>query len=330
MGLFDDTPYDISNIPVNSGFSYGDTNAFMIGAYGGARGMVSSVGKIFGFQDEEDMLLEIYDNADMSTPEGIQDAVNAVMKINPEEGRKLQKQVLEAAQAEESTIALKMNTENQLIAHKQKIFGSIYARDFERDASNVGEGVAIHYFLTKSGIKFNPKEVKTIAQAETAIKKHMGKDSYYKNTQKNLNTYVLQQRDMYILMRATQDAGVELTGGSTTATPNKFDNSLTDTADTVDTSDDTETQAIPVNFNPLTTPEGPDFRAEKNGTMGTWTYVKDWIAGTGGMGGYEVKEWKFIPDIGAEYAKEGVKYNIDGVSITNNEMFNNMLDDMAD
>jgi hypothetical protein len=329
MGMFDNT-YDMSTIPVNSSFSYGDTNAFMIGAYGGAAGMVSSVGKLAGFQDEDDMLEEIYETMDLSTPEGIQAAVDAVMRINPEEGRKLQEQVLASAQSSESTANIKMNTENQLIAHKQKLFGSIYAKDFERDATTVGEGFAIHYFLEKNEIKFDPKKVKTIAQAEAAIKKHMGKDSYYKNTQKQLNTYVLQQRDMYILRRATQDAGVELTGDSTTTTPNKFDTSLTDTSDTVDTSDDMGTQAVPENFNPLTTPEGPDFRAEKNGTMGTWTYVKDWITGTGGMGGYEVKEWKFIPDIGAEYAKEGVKYNIDGVSITNNEMFNNMLDDMAD
>jgi len=123
-------------------------------------------------------------------------------------------------------------------------------------------------------------------------------------------------------MRATQDAGVELTGGAATPVQtNKFDTSLTDT------SDDTDTQAVPVNFNPLTTPEGPDFKAEKNGTMGTWTYVKDWI---GGQGGYQVNEWKFIPDIGAEYAGEGIKYNVGGVSITSNDMFNNMLDDMAD
>ena len=324
MGMFDDT-YDMNTVPVNSSFSYGDTNAFMLGAYGGARGMVSGLGKLAGFQDEEDMLQEIYETMDLSTPEGMQSAVDAVMKINPEEGRKLQKQVLEAAQSEESTANIKMNTENQLIAHKQKIFGSIYARDFERDASNLGEAVAIQYFLRKSDIKFDAKKIKTIAQAEAAIKKHMGKNSAYKDTQKQLNAYVLQQRDMYILMRATQDASGELTGSpTTTATANKFDTSLTDTADT---SADTETQAIPENFNPLTTPEGPDFKAEKNGTMGTWTYVKDWI---GGQGGYQVNEWQFIPDIGDEYTKEGVKYNIDGVSITNNEMFNNMLDAMAD
>ena len=248
----------------------------------------------------------------------------AVGAIDPEAHGELQKQMLEAEQTKESTFNVKMNTENQLIAHKQKIFGSIYAKDFERDASNVGEGFAIHYFLTKNEIKFDPKKIKTIAQAKAAIKSHMGKKSNYKSTQSQLDTYVEQQRNMYILMRATQDAGVELTGGSTTTTSNKFDTSLTDT---VDTPDETETQAVPVNFNPLTTPEGPDFKAEKNGTMGTWTYVKDWI---GGQGGYQVNEWKFIPDIGAEYTGEGVKYNVGGVSITSNEMFNNMLDDMAD
>ena len=311
--MFDFNPADTKTYEGPGYSSYPGDLAYS--AYGG---MVSSASKIFGFQDEEDMLEEIYKTMDLSTSEGIQDAVNAVMKINPEEGRKLQKQLLESAQSEESIANIKMNTENQLIAHKQKLFGSIYAKDFERDASNVGEGFAIHYFLQKNEIKFDPKKVKTIAQAEAAIKKHMGKDSNYKNTQKQLNTYVEQQRNMYILMRATQDASGELTGGATTIVPtNKFDTSLTDTADT---SDDTDTQAVPVNFNPLTTPEGPDFKAEKNGTMGTWTYVKDWI---GGQGGYQVNEWKFIPDIGAEYAGEGIKYNIDGLPITSDEMFAN-------
>ena len=280
---------------------------------------------ILGVEDADAAVERILQNADWTTEEGRAKLLAEVGAIDPEAHGELQKQLLEAEQAKESTFNVKMNTENQLIAHKQKIFGPIYAKDFERDASNVGEGFAIRYFLTKNEIKFNPEKVKTIAQAKAAIKKHMGKNSAYKGTQNQLDAYVEQQRNMYILMRATQDAGVELTDGSTTPTQtNKFDTPRTDT---VDTPDETETQAVPVNFNPLTTPEGPDFRAEKNGTMGTWTYVKDWI---GGQGGYQVNEWKFIPDIGAEYAGEGIKYNVGGVSITSNEMFNNMLDDMAD
>ena len=317
MGMFDNT-FNVGDIPMETASGYGNTNAFMIGAMQGAEGMVSGLGRLAGFQTEDDLLKEIYDNADFSTPEGRQAAVDAVMKINPTAGKELQKQILDAAQSEESIITTKMNTENQLIAHKQKIFGPIYAKDFERDASNVGEGFAIRYFLTKNEIKFNPEKVKTIAQAKAAIKKHMGKNSAYKGTQNQLDAYVEQQRNMYILMRATQDAGVELTDGSTTPTQtNKFDTPRTDT---VDTPDETETQAVPVNFNPLTTPEGPDFKAEKNGTMGTWTYVKDWI---GGQDGYQVNEWKFIPDIGAEYAGEGTKYNIGGLPITSDEMFAN-------
>ena len=280
---------------------------------------------ILGVEDADAAVERILQNADWTTEKGRADMLAAVGAIDPEAHGELQKQMLEAEQTKESTFNVKMNTENQLIAHKQKIFGSIYAKDFERDASNVGEGFAIRYFLTRNEIKFNPEKIKTIAQAKAAIKKHMGKNSDYKGTQNQLDTYVEKQRNMYILMRATQDAGVELTDGSTTLTQtNKFDTPRTDT---VDTPDETETQAVPVNFNPLTTPEGPDFRAEKNGTMGTWTYVKDWI---GGQGGYQVNEWKFIPDIGAEYAGEGIKYNVGGVSITSNEMFNNMLDDMAD
>ena len=261
MGLFDDTPYDISNIPVNSGFSYGDTNAFMIGAYGGARGMVSSVGKIFGFQDEEDMLLEIYDNADMSTPEGIQDAVNAVMKINPEEGRKLQKQVLEAAQAEEATANIKMDTENKLIGHKVKLNTGIYTRDWERLAGAGGMEFEIKYFLAQNEIDFNPKKARTVGQARDAITRHLGKKND-SSMLSSLDSFLGGRLQTYINMRAIQDASAELGVTIDTSTePNKFDTPRGDT----DT--DTKTKGA---FNPDTASKNVTHKGEKDGIVGTW------------------------------------------------------------
>ena len=103
--MFDNT-FNVGDIPMETASGYGNTNAFMIGAMQGAQGMVSGLGRLAGFQTEEDLLKEIYDNADFSTPEGRQAAVDAVMKINPEEGNKLQKQLSDAATAEARQRAL--------------------------------------------------------------------------------------------------------------------------------------------------------------------------------------------------------------------------------
>jgi len=60
----------------------------------------------------------------------------------------------------------------------------------------------------------------------------------------------------------------------------------------------TQVATEPEGFNPKTTPRGPDFRAVVDGHEGTWTYVNYWV---GNQGGYEVSEWRFVPDMGDEY-----------------------------
>mgnify|MGYP003656818064 CR=1 FL=1 len=190
---------------------------------------------IMGVEDEEAAVDRLIRNSDMETKEGRDALLKAVGKISPLAYEELQTQMNQTAVANATTANTLMNSENQLIAHKQKIFGGKYAREFERDASASGEGFAIHYFLQKNEIDFDPAKVKTIAQAEALIKKHMGKDSAYKDTQKQLNSYVGLQRQTFITMRATQDAGVEMTSGSseTSATPNNFDTTMpTDTSET--------------------------------------------------------------------------------------------------
>ena len=287
------------------------------GAAGGMLG--EAAGAIFGLEDKEAAVERILQGADWETEAGRDALLAAVGKIDPDAYAELQKQMNETALSDATTKNALMNSENQLIAHKQKIFGAIYTKDFERDASNQGEGFAIHYFLQKNDIDFDPKKVKTIAQAEALIKKHMGKKSNYKATQKQLNTYVEQQRNMYILMRATLDAGVEIKGGTnTTAAVNKFDAPVEDTS----TETQTETQTIPTDFNPLTTPEGPDFKAEKDGQMGTWSFYNDWI---GGQGGHEIKEWRFTPDMGSEYTNEDAIVYAGATAKDMEQYYNNFL-----
>jgi hypothetical protein len=203
---------------------------------------------IMGVEDEEAAVDRLIRNSDMETKEGRDALLKAVGKISPDAFAELQTQMNQTAVANATTANTLMNSENQLIAHKQKIFGGKYAREFERQAGPNGEGFAIHYFLQKNDITFVPEQVKTIAQAEALIKKHMGKDSNYKGTQKQLNSYVGEQRQLFITMRATQDAGVEMTSGSseTSATPNNFDATIpgdTSGADTTSTGNSAEQRA---------------------------------------------------------------------------------------
>jgi len=175
MGMFDDTPYDISSIPVNSGFSYGDTNAFMIGAYGGARGMVSSVGKLAGFQDEEDMLKEIYETMDLSTEEGVNAAISAVSSINPEEGAKLQKQLTDSQVAKAQLATAKLATEtanwqNATIKHRTALMN-----EFRTTVSEGGMKSIILQFLSANQIGYQDENPPTsMAMAIMHINRHFG------------------------------------------------------------------------------------------------------------------------------------------------------------
>jgi hypothetical protein len=276
---------------------------------------------VMGVEDEEAAVERLIRDSDMETQEGRDALLKEVGKISPDAFAELQTQMNQTAVANATTANTLMNSENQLIAHKQKIFGGKYAREFEREAGPSGEGFSIHYFLQKNEIDFDPAKVKTIAQAEALIKKHMGKDSSYKDTQKQLNSYVGLQREMFITMRATQDAGVEMTSGSpeTSATPNNFDATIpTDTSET-------STGSEPEDFNPATTPQGESFKATIDGNEGTWIWKKgSWV---GDQDGYEVKAgWKFYPDTDTNYTDEGAKFSVPGMSTVTADQFNELYD----
>jgi len=149
----------------------------------------------------------------------------------------------------------------------------------------------------------------------------MGKDSNFKGTQKQLNAYVGEQKQMFILMRATQDAGVEMTSGSseTSATPNNFDATIP--GDTSEASTGSE----PEDFNPATTPQGESFKATIDGNEGTWIWKKgSWV---GDQDGYEVKAgWKFYPDTDTNYTDEGAKFSVPGMGTVTADQFNELYD----
>ena len=68
MGMFDFNPADV-RVATSEGY----TNAPMLGAFAGYGGMLQGIGKLAGFQDEEDLLKDIYDTSDFTTGEVPQD-----------------------------------------------------------------------------------------------------------------------------------------------------------------------------------------------------------------------------------------------------------------
>ena len=131
MGMFDESYVNLPPMEQASGF--GDTNAFMIGAQSGTQGMFQGLGKLMGFQDEEDLLMEIYNSSDLTTPQGRKEAIDRVRQVNPEAAEKLQQQILNGAEAEAAIQNTEMNVETTKLERAALLFGPAIKRKFETD-----------------------------------------------------------------------------------------------------------------------------------------------------------------------------------------------------
>ena len=323
MGMFD---FDLDQVEV-SNTPYGYTSVPMQLAYAGAGNMMLSGARAFGFQNEDDRLKEIYETMDLSTLEGRQAAVDAVMQINPEEGRKLQKQLNEAAQSEAATSQITLNTQNQQVEHLIKFKGNSYAREFERDAGTGGMEVAIRYYLDQHGITYpSGKPPKTLTEAKILIRKKMKDTNDIKDHQKGIEAYVGQQQTYFINRRAIEDAEIELGRTVDSSVVNNFDTALPDGS--VAPPPDTTEEPLEKSFkyvapdgkvyrDPRTAPQGEPFRGEHNGVPGTWVY--EWVGGQYSEG-HGV--WKHKKDVTSQYTGES-KYSVGGQSFTADEMFAN-------
>lgn len=280
------------------------------GAAGGMFG--SAIMGAMGYEDAEAAVERVLKNADWTTEQGKADMLAKVGAISPEAHRELQKQLLEAEQTREATTNIKMDTENKLISHKLKLNKGIYSREWERQAGAGGMEFNIQDFLARNEVPFDPKKVRTVASAKAAITKHLGEKND-NSMLSQLDSYLGQQLEMFVTMRATQDASKDLGY----EIPKDVEVQAFDTPR--ENATETNTGTTGTEFNPKTADRNVSHRAEHNGVMGTWKWEEaEWI---GGMDGYQKEAgWKHIPDGGGNYTPEGtILYG----GMTAEEMFNN-------
>lgn len=302
--------------------SEGYTSAPMQLAYASSGMLAKNIGKLMGFEDEEDLLQEIYETSDFTTAEGREKALQRIRAVAPEKAAQLQKQILEAAQTEANIVQTELATENAQVEAMKKRKASIYIKDFQRDASNEGLALNIQYYLQRHNFEFdadNPPT--TLAKAREIIAKARKKQKDAKTFQNDLDTWISTQQDLYVNKRAAQDAGVIQTPARETQS---FDTPIVESTPTK-TTETTEApkDETPKGFNPVTSPAGPDFKGVHNGKMGTWTYVYTvGAAEQGGSGG-----WKHKPDQ-VEEQYQGSTITVDGQQITSGNIesyFNNFM-----
>jgi len=147
MGMFDFKPSD-STAYVGPGF---DTYASDL-AFSGYGGMMSSLGKLAGFQDEEDMLKQIYSSADFETDSGRRAAVDAVMAINPEKGAELQKMLTEQAIGDAQLATAELATESAELQNVMIKHGSKLNREFVMSPADGGQAATIQQWFAINNI----------------------------------------------------------------------------------------------------------------------------------------------------------------------------------
>ena len=214
MGMFDQSYVNLPPMEQASGF--GDTNAFMIGAQAGTQGMFQGLGKLMGFQDEEDLLMEIYNTSDLTTPQGRKEAIDRIRQVNPEAADELQQQILNSANAEAAIQNTEMNTEKVKLERATLLFGPAIQREFETDVSVNGKRAAIQAFLTYEGIEFDPKKINTQLDAIQLINKTYGKSASGPYLS-GMKEYVGSRQSAYVQQRVMEQAGLAYQGSATSS-----------------------------------------------------------------------------------------------------------------
>ena len=134
-------------------------------AYAGAGGMVKAAGNALGFQDEEDLMQEIYDNADFSTQEGKQKAVNEMLRISPEKGKELQEMLTAQSVGEAQLATAELATETAGLQNVMIKHGTRLNSEFAMTPADGGQKLTIMKFLELNNIDYGDAQPATLTQA---------------------------------------------------------------------------------------------------------------------------------------------------------------------
>ena len=134
-------------------------------AYAGAGGMVKAAGNALGFQDEEDLMQEIYDNADFSTQEGKQKAVNEMLRISPEKGKELQEMLTAQSVGEAQLANAELATETAALQNVMIKHGTRLNSEFAMTPADGGQKLTIMKFLELNNIDYGDAQPATLTQA---------------------------------------------------------------------------------------------------------------------------------------------------------------------
>lgn len=170
MGMFD---VDMDKV-VTSPQPYGYSSLPGQLAYAGAGGMVKAAGNALGFQDEEDLMQEIYDNADFSTQEGKQKAVNEMLRINPEKGKELQEMLTAQSVGEAQLATAELATETAGLQNVMIKHGTRLNSEFAMTPADGGQKLTIMKFLELNNIDYGDAQPATLTQAMKYIYESYG------------------------------------------------------------------------------------------------------------------------------------------------------------
>ena len=170
MGMFD---VDMDKV-VTSPQPYGYSSLPGQLAYAGAGGMVKAAGNALGFQDEEDLMQEIYDNADFSTQEGKQKAVNEMLRISPEKGKELQEMLTAQSVGEAQLATAELATETAGLQNVMIKHGTRLNSEFAMTPADGGQKLTIMKFLELNNIDYGDAQPATLTQAMKYIYESYG------------------------------------------------------------------------------------------------------------------------------------------------------------
>tara|TARA_R100000951_G_C2627335_1_gene176451 strand:- start:244 stop:1047 length:804 start_codon:yes stop_codon:yes gene_type:complete len=175
MGMFDKN-YTFNPNDVTVATSEGYTSAPMQLAFQGSRMLSQAAGNALGYLDEEQMLQQIYESADLSTDEGRIAAVEQVLAINPEKGAELQKMLTNQSIGKAQLATANLATETAQVQNATIKYGTKLANEFTTTVQAGGQKDFIANWFQINNIPLPANPPTTYVMATKYINEHFSGD----------------------------------------------------------------------------------------------------------------------------------------------------------